>query len=69
MTDKEVVHRADFLHTLLSEFHATLDSLDPDVGCDWYGARLSFNEDEWEWLEPLLVELREIRAIIARARK
>lgn len=65
-----MLRRTKFLRELLGEFGASLHGHDPGVtaflpngaGGDGYmGEDLSFNREEWGWLEPLLVELREAR--------
>lgn len=69
---REIINRANHLRTLLQEFGAQLYGFDPGVSAqliDYPEARghgafsepLSFNSTEWQWLEPLLVELRELR--------
>jgi hypothetical protein len=69
----EICARAKFLRELLSEFGATLVGFDPGVTADLKGAprgmrgngcwgeHLSFDGSEWKWVEPLLVELRNLR--------
>lgn len=66
-----IVARMDFLRALLSEFGASLSGYQPGVtaylkdqrfsGGGYMGEALDFNYSEWEWLEPLLVELRDFR--------
>jgi hypothetical protein len=72
----EICKRAKFLRELLSEFGATLVGFDPGVtadikgfprslpgsGAGFWGEHMSFDSAEWKWLEPLLMELRELRA-------
>lgn len=75
MRDKEetkrIIKRMDFLRDLLAEFDASLCGYQPGVtafvkgqkhqGRGYAGEALDFNYDEWKWLEPLLIELRDYR--------
>ncbi len=73
---KALVARGKFLRELLDEFGARLSGFDPGVsanikgkdfrcvgapGAGYWGEHLSFNAIQWEWLEPLLLELRAYR--------
>jgi hypothetical protein len=62
--DKAVGKRMKEIRDLLRDFGLLLHSYDPGVTCyrvDNKGALLDFGRDEWELLEPLLIELRERR--------
>lgn len=59
---KQIIERADYLRSLLNEFGARLHSFDPGVAAMLPDTQLmSFGQAEWEWLEPLLIELRDRR--------
>lgn len=62
--DKAIFDRANFLRDLLQEFNAKLSSFGPGVTalCE-RPEPLTFSEVEWAFLEPLLVELRELRKL------
>lgn len=71
----EICARMKFLRELLSEFGARLVGIDPGltadikglprsfpgIGAGFWGEHMAFDDTEWKWLEPLLVELRELR--------
>lgn len=68
--NKELIAERDELRPLLAEFGATLCGWDPGVtaylpnkvrGDGWMGESLTFDGNEWAWLKPLLIELREAR--------
>lgn len=68
--DKELLKRMSFLRDLLKDLGANLSGYDPGVsdylpdglrGEGYWGESLSFDGNEWKWLEPLLVELRDRR--------
>jgi len=70
--DKATIVRKEVLRELLSEFGLTLEDYDPFAsGREWSKVSgaigqpaekyLNFDSDEWDWLEPLLMELRERR--------
>ena len=79
--DKALVERMTGIRELLAEFEAQLSGFDPGVsalvkgrepgfpgiaaGC--FGEHLAFDRTEWEWLEPLLQELRARRRSAADA--
>lgn len=65
---KAIVARSKHLRELLDYFGLVLVGFDPGVSArnpnaTDYFKRLSYNFDsqEWAWLEPLLVELRDLR--------
>ena len=65
--DKEVATRMAFLRDLFATFGVRLVAHDPGILGHRLTAhadvvRLEFDGGEWQWLEPLLVELRERRA-------
>ena len=72
-----IVKRSRFLKKLMAEFGARLSAFDPGVmaipeaGIDpkthFYARALNFQAFEWNWLEPLLIELRDYRNGNARA--
>lgn len=64
--DKELVQRIDELRELLAEFGLALHGYDPGVSAvrkDSPHTLLNFNFAEWQWLEPLLIELRQHRTM------
>lgn len=69
-----IIARGDFLRELLGEFGARLSGWDPGVLATWqapeYGAYvpLDFTRGQWAWLEPLLVELRDLREKVSAAK-
>lgn len=74
--DKALAERMMFLRELFKEFGAQLSGYDPGVtaylpgrprGRGYMGEQLAFEDMEWAWLEPLLVELRELRKKAATA--
>lgn len=74
--DKALIARMGFLRELLKEFGATLAGYDPGVtaflpdgrrGNGYMGESLAFDGNEWAWLEPLLLELRGLRAAVKAA--
>lgn len=71
--DKALLARMKDLRELLAEFGLRLSGYDPGVtalindkpglrGDGWGGEPITFDSVEWKWLEPLLVELRQLRA-------
>ena len=69
-----IIKRMEFLRDLLKEFGAVLSGYDPGVtaylpnhprGEGYMGESLDFNKCEWRWLEPLLIELRQVRLAAA----
>jgi hypothetical protein len=75
MTNAQTVKRMNEIRDLLSEFGANLSGFNPGVsaylpnkrtnilgfGRGFFGEHISLSNLEWEWLEPLLVELRDLR--------
>ena len=71
MTDttiQQTIDRAKFLEELLRYYGLTLMAFDPGVAA-WkpedlpYQPSYAFSAEMWEWLKPLLVELRERREL------
>lgn len=70
--DVRVMREMSEARSLLAEFGARLSGYDPGVtaffedrsirGLGYWGEPLSFDRVEWEWLRPLLTELRDLRA-------
>ena len=75
--EKKLIAEADFLRSLLAEFDAGLSGWDPGVTAHWKGKRghgywgesLSFSHVEWEFLKPLLIELRLLRKLQKKSKK
>ena len=70
-----VVKRMTKIRLLLREFGATLSGYDPGVTAylklggqriGWAGEQLDFTHTEWQWLEPLLIELKATRLAARR---
>jgi hypothetical protein len=73
--NKRIGERAKHLRELLLEFGAVLCGFDPGVTADikgmprgfpgcgggYWGEHLAFDGVAWRWLEPLLIELRNLR--------
>jgi hypothetical protein len=66
---KAVVAEMTETRELLSEFGLQLTGMHPGVGARWpnapgriYAPSMDFDPAQWEWLEPLLRELRSYRA-------
>ena len=63
--DKEMGERMKFLRELLRDFDLRLHGYEPGVsaimGHKPFPTMLDFGYSEWKWLEPLLIELRELR--------
>ena len=59
-TDR-IIARSRHLRELLEEFDADLIGFDPGVLAFHDGVSIKFDANEWAWLEPLLIELRELR--------
>lgn len=75
--DKALVNRMKEIRELLSEFDIALSGYDPGVtgyfkddrakaviggdGNGFWGEPFSLNRATWEWLEPLLAELKALR--------
>lgn len=72
----ETSKRMKEINALLNEFNADLNGYDPGVtayirgqkpyhigaaGAGYMGEHLDFSRTEWKWLEPLLIELRDLR--------
>lgn len=72
----ETSQRMNEINTLLNEFNADLHGFNPGVtayirdqkpcyigtaGAGYMGEHLDFSRIEWKWLEPLLIELRDLR--------
>jgi len=59
--DKEIIEEMNFTRDLLAEFDSLLLGMDPGVLATSPNSlffSMSFSGTEWEWLRPLLVELR-----------
>ena len=73
---KKIVRRAGFLRRLLKENGLILGGFDPGVlayrkiGKDFMGVErsisLDFSRQDWDWLEPLLLEMRKLRRVDSR---
>lgn len=65
--DREIIKRANFLRRLLKEFDAKLSGFDPGVlmyipdGFGKFVHSVQFDGLQWSWIEPLLIELCELR--------
>jgi hypothetical protein len=70
--DKKLVARMKEIRELIAEFGLTLRGYDPGVtaslkenpalrGRGYWGEAISFDSNEWKWLEPLLKELSMYR--------
>ncbi len=71
--EKKISKAMDEIAILLKEFGAELSGYQPGVsayvrkegrdlpGNGYWGESLSFNRTEWEWLRPLLEELKAYR--------
>lgn len=75
--DRKLVARMKEIRELIAEFGLTLRGFDPGVtasfkdnpairGRGYWGEAVSFDTNEWKWLEPLLKELLEYRKEKAR---
>jgi len=63
--EKALVKRMDSVEELMSYFNARLRGYDPGVSA-FVGDRndlIQFDGESWQWLEPLLIELRERRNV------
>ena len=65
-----VVKRINQIRRLLKEFGATLSAYDPGVLAylSHPTVTLDFGSSVWNWLEPLLIELRNARRAAAKRR-
>jgi hypothetical protein len=66
--DQVVGKRMKEIRDLLRVFGLLLHGYDPGITCyraDSKGGLLDFGRDEWEVLEPLLIELRDLRNMAA----
>jgi len=61
--DPELLKRMHDAREILLEFGLRLCGFDPGVTAfeDQRSGSLSFEKREWAWLEPLLIELRDLR--------
>lgn len=69
--NRAICKQAKHLRELLKEFGLTLCGFDPGVSAYWdahpelrpsaWNGPIKFEHNEWKWLEPLLLELREFR--------
>lgn len=71
--DRAIVERMKEIRELFTEFGLILLGFGPGVvaySCDKKKTRtFDFEAHEWEWLEPLLIELRNLRRNQTRVRK
>lgn len=69
--NRSICKQAKHLRELLKEFGLTLVGFDPGITASvdahpelrwsaWHGP-IKLDHDEWKWLEPLLLELRDFR--------
>lgn len=69
LESRRLIKERNSLRSLLKEFGARLAGWDPGVtallpglrGDGYFGEALSFSQTEWDWLRPLLEELRRLR--------
>lgn len=62
MTNKQQrIKRHEELKALLAEFGLRLTAWEPGVAARDKGGPLDFGDREWQWLEPLLRELKQRR--------
>jgi len=70
--DKRICAEMKEIRELIAEFGLTLSGRDPGItaylqknpnarGDGWAGEPISLNDTEWNWLKPLLLELRGYR--------
>ena len=60
-SDLAITKRMNFLRKLLKDFGLTLRAYDPGIAASLDGKSLDFDRAEWDWIEPLLIELRASR--------
>ena len=60
-SDRAVTKRMNFLRKLLKDFGLTLRAYDPGIAASLEGKPFDFGKAEWDWIEPLLIELRASR--------
>ena len=69
--NKQLQERAKYLRELLKEFGLNLCGFDPGVSAYWdahpelrpsaWNGPINLDQNEWRWIEPLLIELRDRR--------
>lgn len=75
--DRKLLARMKEIRELIAEFGLILRGYDPGIsasvkanpglrGRGYWGEAVSFDNNEWKWLEPLLNELRDYRRQKAR---